>query len=416
MKSILVTLVTVLVIFSNPLRAETYRVIRLDTLLGTKDFHGPVAINDAGSIASSTTYASTNRTHASLYRDNGKGNIDLGVLTGTSSTAGDVNAVNAVVGTATLASGISRAALFSGVRNVITDLGTLDDAEPTYQSSATCINDDGDIVGSAETAGGIYHATLFSGSGSGNTDLGTLGGPTSGATGINSAGTIVGSAQNADGFTHAALFDKKGNIDLGTLGGNNSAALAINATGRIVGYAETAGFESHAAIFIPGNSPLDLGTLGGRTSSAAAVNVSGIIVGSSQFNKLTTARHAFIYQKTVMRDLNDLIPANSGVVLTSAIDINRDGQILATGIFSKGVYPVLLDPIAATYKITVSIKGKGKVKGAGKYEDGKKVTLVATPAKGAKFIRWTENGKTVSKNLKYSFKASSTRKLIAEFK
>ncbi len=43
----------------------------------------------------------------------------------------------------------------------------------------------------------------------------------------------------------------------------------------------------------------------------------------------------FVYEGTAMFDLNSLIPVNSGVVLSSASDINDSGQIVANGYFSN---------------------------------------------------------------------------------
>jgi hypothetical protein len=43
--------------------------------------------------------------------------------------------------------------------------------------------------------------------------------------------------------------------------------------------------------------------------------------------------HAFHWSSsTGMQDLNNLIPSNSGVVLTSALGINNNGRIVAIGI------------------------------------------------------------------------------------
>jgi probable HAF family extracellular repeat protein len=45
----------------------------------------------------------------------------------------------------------------------------------------------------------------------------------------------------------------------------------------------------------------------------------------------TTQYHAFIYSGGALRDLNTLIPAGSGFVLTEAIGINGTGQIVCNG-------------------------------------------------------------------------------------
>ena len=57
----------------------------------------------------------------------------------------------------------------------------------------------------------------------------------------------------------------------------------------------------------------------------------------------------------------------------------------------------------------------GTVDGAGTYESGTTITLTATPNAGYSFIRWMENGTTVSSNANYSFIVSSDRNLVAFF-
>jgi probable HAF family extracellular repeat protein len=75
----------------------------------------------------------------------------------------------------------------------------------------------------------------------------------------------------------------------------------------------------------------DLGTLGGLESGAGAINNEGVVVGFAQTSMPTSAAHGFIDRHGRMIDLNSLIPANSGIVITSANDINDRGQIVADG-------------------------------------------------------------------------------------
>lgn len=70
-----------------------------------------------------------------------------------------------------------------------------------------------------------------------------------------------------------------------------------------------------------------------------------------------------------------------------------------------------------TFTISASpnTSGYGTVSGTGTYNYGASVSLVATAASGYEFIRWTENGTSVSTNATYSFTATQNRTLVAVF-
>ncbi len=73
----------------------------------------------------------------------------------------------------------------------------------------------------------------------------------------------------------------------------------------------------------------------------------------------------------------------------------------------------------ATPTFTISASANptegGSVTGAGTYDLGEGVNLVATPAAGYRFTNWTENGTVVSTNANYQFTASADRTLVANF-
>ena len=73
--------------------------------------------------------------------------------------------------------------------------------------------------------------------------------------------------------------------------------------------------------------------------------------------------------------------------------------------------------VPATYVITasVSLANSGTVTGIGSYNSGDNVTLTATPNTGYSFVNWTENGAEVSTTTSYSFTASASRTLVANF-
>jgi probable HAF family extracellular repeat protein len=118
--------------------------------------------------------------------------------------------------------------------------------------------------------------------------------------------------------------------DLGTLGGSRSWPSAINDKGQVVGSSYLAGGQNNRAFLYKDGKMTDLGTLGGTSSEAKGINKSGQVVGWS--DNSSGERRAFIYDSTNgMKDLNDLIPADSGWTIEEARAINSNGQIAANG-------------------------------------------------------------------------------------
>lgn len=68
-----------------------------------------------------------------------------------------------------------------------------------------------------------------------------------------------------------------------------------------------------------------------------------------------------------------------------------------------------------TYTINVSATIGGTASGGGEYEQGRSVTLTATPEKGYRFIAWTENDEQISTDENYTFIADHDRTLVAKF-
>lgn len=69
------------------------------------------------------------------------------------------------------------------------------------------------------------------------------------------------------------------------------------------------------------------------------------------------------------------------------------------------------------YTITVSANptNGGTVGGGGTYQQGQSCTVTATPANGYTFLRWTENGNSVSTSANYTFTVTGNRTLVAQF-
>ena len=68
-----------------------------------------------------------------------------------------------------------------------------------------------------------------------------------------------------------------------------------------------------------------------------------------------------------------------------------------------------------TISTSASPSAGGSTTGAGRYEEGATVNVVATPNAGYRFVRWTEDGVQVSTSASYSFTAAKMRSLVAVF-
>ena len=68
-----------------------------------------------------------------------------------------------------------------------------------------------------------------------------------------------------------------------------------------------------------------------------------------------------------------------------------------------------------TVSASASPTAGGTVSGAGSYASGATCTLVATPATGYEFTKWTKNGTQVSTNASYSFTVSANATYVANF-
>jgi probable HAF family extracellular repeat protein len=252
-----------------------------------------------------------------------------------------ISASGEVAGTATSSHGDEA---FVEQGGTLTGLGALVSGG---SSSADAINDSGAVAGSSSVAEGGEHAFLYSAGKM--TDLGLIpgsGGSYTDATAINNSNQVVGSGDNAASDERAWLYSNGKMTDLGTLGGPNAAANAINNNGEIVGSSQTAKDSEHPFLY-KGGKMIDLGAFN-LESVADAINNSGVIVGQTyELEKSGNAVfRAFIYSGGHFQDLNNLIPAGSGFVLTGAVAINNAGQILveAESTSSGQTHALVLNP------------------------------------------------------------------------
>jgi probable HAF family extracellular repeat protein len=290
----------------------------------------PYGINDSGQVVGS--YGCCGGVlHAYLYDESATPKMrDLHTSTvfGSFSSALDINASGQVVGDEDMPCGHHHAVLYSGGQ--MQDLGGLG-TEPCPISNAYGINNSGQVVGGSDGTAFLYDESATPKM----RDLGRLPGGRSfsEARDINSSGQIVGQARNADLEDHAFLYSGGQMQDLGTLPDHNeSFATGINDSGAVVGWSGTSTFSvQRAFLYEESATPKmqDLGALGGTFSFASDINSSGQVVGGAQTS--SGAFHAFVYSGGQMQDLNDLIPTDSGMELTSANAINTSGQIVGEG-------------------------------------------------------------------------------------
>lgn len=197
--------------------------------------------------------------------------------------------------------------------------------------AAFAINDSGEAVGYSSGSSG-ERAVWWTRAGAVR-ELPGLPGASTRALGVNDRGDIVGAS--GDEQKRAVLWLAKGNVvNLGTLPGfAESEAVSINERGDIVGFAsgvDDAPYRSRAVLWAPGGQAIrDLGVLtGGADSRARDINMRGEVVGTSTSSG---GRRAFIWTAAGgMVDLNTLVSL-PGLVLTDALSVNRNGDIVAVG-------------------------------------------------------------------------------------
>jgi probable HAF family extracellular repeat protein len=296
---------------------------------------------------------------------------DLGTLNGASTFARKITAWGQAAATsAERDGGTAHAALWRDSDKNLVSLPTLEDGD---YSEAISINNRGEMAGLSNTKTNM-HAVLWSASGS-IQDLGTLPGDTSSrAFAINDADKVVGMSSGPGGehafiWTYGRMFALE--VPPGT---KSSEAHAINNCDQVVGHFRSPS-GTHAFLWAPESGFRDLGVLPGyQASKAIGVNDSGEVVGSSsgpfdtrsfiwtprdgmqavpdvpsqEFSEAldinnhsevvgtyegSLGNRAYLWtRKNAFVDLNTLIPAGSGVVLTIAVSINDRGQILALGV------------------------------------------------------------------------------------
>lgn len=346
---------------SHAIRWSNDVITNLGALPGKGNCSDAVSVNNRGEIVGSSENGSVdpltgiNETRAILWT---AGQLeDLGSFGGNQNGALGINDRGEVVGFSlnTISDPYSlydfllgssngtQTRAFLWRRGQIADLGTLGGPDAT----AVFINQRGQIAGYSYTSStpnpvtGLPPTDPFLMGNGGMRDLGTLGGAFGLPDALNNRGEVIGKSAIAsdpgacfvDGNPHChAFLWRNGKLrDLFPhTGENTSFASAINDAGEIVGETAFPHAPFHAYIWRNGVTT-DLGTLDGDClSTAQAINSHSQVVG----NTLSCAgkfHHAFLWENNSIVDLNELVPLDSPLQLTSTMAINDRGEIAGVG-------------------------------------------------------------------------------------
>ena len=353
-----------------------YRVSNLDTLGGTSS--GGNSINDRSWVAGYSRLTGNQTRHATVWRNRQHHSLlDLGTLGGPNSsvtwnvknTEGIIVGISQTADPEPLGEAWSSAAFYSGPNAVgFINLGFVWEGcqmrgLPNFPGGdngfATGANNLGQVVGWAEND--VHDPTCVSpqvlqfrpavwelGPPDQIHDLPLISGDSSGAaTAINDNGQVVGISGICDQAVgrhtakHAVLWENGGATDLGNLGALWwNTPTAINQQGDIVGFAgapnDPDGNFLQAFIWTVRGGMQPLGFLPGDVHSEAyGINERRQVVGLSC--DANGNCRAFIWENSVMRDLNDLKQPDFSARLETAKDINDKGEITGRAIDANNV-------------------------------------------------------------------------------
>ncbi len=303
-RSLLIVLLAAFPLFAQtpPCTAEHYKIVAVPIV--------PAAINESGVIAGTTSK------HKAALWSQKSGVKEIVLPAGFAIAEGiGINDRGDVIGLATNDSSSKRQAFVYRDRKLLLLTGA--------ESKATAINGAGDIAGEATLPKKeISSAVVWKKQAA--IDLGGCCGGT--ATTLNNQGQAAGQIYDEQGRYSAFVWDQAHGLQ--PIGPSNtfSSAVTINDSGHIV----IQEFTRHGVfLYAEGKlTPLDLSPK--FPSRPRSMNNCGAIVGS--FGPFADAERAFAWDPTRgFRDLNDLLPANSGWKLEAATGINSKGEIVGWG-------------------------------------------------------------------------------------
>ncbi|MBI1921296.1 MAG: hypothetical protein HYS23_09485 [Geobacter sp.] len=353
MRTLFLTVATVLLAAATTTYAARYVVTQL--LTPSPQTSTAKGINSSGNVTGIATYGSysANSTRAFVYSNYSSTTLLPGPA-GTSFGMA-INGSGQVAGYG-LVGGSQHALLWND--GFPLDLGVL---SGTTYSYAYGINDLGTVVGSSGNYPFIWQDGVM-------TRLGTN---TGAAYGINSSGYAVGSAGAP------VIWDSSGNMTYLTTA--SGTAYGIDNYWQVVGSYYNSGYK--AFLWRSNGDFQALATPAGATATYA-YSISGPqlqqIVGYGTFSQAPLYR-ALLWEYDVPYDLNTLIPAGSGWVLTKAWGVNATGQIVGEGTYNGKTQAFLLTPSLSPVTIP-AISGTAGC--SGWYTSPVTVTLTATDHSG----------------------------------
>ena len=228
--------------------------------------------------------------------------------------ATDINGGGQVLGTASTADG-SRRQSFLYTDNKL----TLVDGDG---AKATAINASGDLTGEAKLAGRSSTEPVLWRQGK-PMGLGACCGGRASA--LNDRNEVVGEAYDKQGRYQAFVWDEKRGLRMVGPADVYSTAVAINDRGHVVVY----GFNEGSSVYRDGTMmAMELSKR--WPSQPRAINDCDVVVGS--FGSNSDESEAFLWDaKGGFRNLNELIPKDSGWKLEAASSINDRGEIVGWG-------------------------------------------------------------------------------------
>jgi hypothetical protein len=327
----------------------SYIVEQLDTLGGVTSQAS--AINAEGDVVGSVVFSiSPVKSHAVLW-SRGQPGQDLGTLGGPISSASAINTLGEIVGDSYTGGGSNHQPFVRQPGGTMTSLNSLMPSSFTSNGnsllSATGVNDTGDIVGQAhfnliDPTPNTAYSFMPTSPPTANDAFAGMAGQATAVSGTTSVATLMPSANKTEAAVQSINTPNAVTVlpavplqvssEVWAISAPNSSGAQFAVGDALL----TNGLSDVVEWTIPKNlsgiTVVDLSRIIGSSinGSGLGVNAAGVVVGAG-VDQGSGQADAFIDLGGPLVSLNSLLPAGSGITLTSATGINDAGQICATG-------------------------------------------------------------------------------------